>query len=172
MANAAGIAEAAVKNAQYAQKQKNAPGVVRSAGAENAINTSIADNLESGMRTDLYKPKEYKLSGGRATNTARKSNASGGGDAQSRKETEAQKKEFNWIRQALDSISRSRNKILRSVEDETNSYQDQLSALQQLLALDEQVITTNQSALDIYSRQWDEIRQKLPLHLAKLTEMH
>lgn len=92
LANAAGIAEAAVKNAQYAQKQKNAPGVVRSAGAENAINTSIADNLESGMRTDLYKPKEYKLSGGRATNTARKSNASGGGDAQSRKETEAQKK--------------------------------------------------------------------------------
>ena len=71
------------------------------------INTSIADNLESGMRTDLYKPKEYKLSGGRATNTARKSNASGGGDAQSRKETEAQKKEFNWIRQALDSISRT-----------------------------------------------------------------
>ena len=161
LANAAGIAEAAVKNAQYAQKQKNAPGVVRSAGAENAINTSIADNLESGMRTDLYKPKEYKLSGGRATNTARKSNASGGGDAQSRKETEAQKKEFNWIRQALDSISRSRDKILRSVEDETNSYQDQLSALQQLLALDEQVITTNQSALDIYSRQWDEIRQKI-----------
>ena len=161
LANAAGIAEAAVKNAQYAQKQKNAPGVVRSAGAENAINTSIADNLESGMRTDLYKPKEYKLSGGRATNAARKSNASGGGDAQSRKETEAQKKEFNWIRQALDSISRSRDKILRSVEDETNSYQDQLSALQQLLALDEQVITTNQSALDIYSRQWDEIRQKI-----------
>lgn len=160
LANAAGIAEAAVRNAKAAQGQKNASGVVRSAGAEQALNNNIVQNLDKEIKTDLYKPKEYTYSGGNATNSARKSN-SGGGGGKEKKEKEAQKKEFNWIDQALNSIARSRDKILKSIEDETNAYSDQLSELQQLLALDEQMVTTNQAAMDIYSRQWDEIRQKI-----------
>lgn len=160
LANAAGIAEAAVRNAKAAQGQKNASGVVRSAGAEQALNNNIAQNLDKEIKTDLYKPKEYTYSGGNATNSARKSN-SGGGGGKEKKEKEAQKKEFNWIDQALNSIARSRDKILKSIEDETNAYSDQLSELQQLLALDDQMVTTNQAAMDIYSRQWDEIRQKI-----------
>lgn len=69
LATAAGIAEAAIKNAKAAQNQKNAPGVARSAGAENAISESIYGNLESEIKAELYKPREYKFTGGSASIT-------------------------------------------------------------------------------------------------------
>lgn len=159
LANAAGIAEAAIRNAKSAQSQKNANGVVRSAGADNAINSSIADNLQGNIREELYKPKEYQYSGGAATNSARGANSKKGGG--SKKEKKAQEKEFDWIKTALEAIERKRQDVADIIDDENVSYQRQLALMDELLENDEEMIRINEEALDNYENQWVTIRQRI-----------
>ena len=120
LANAAGIAEAAIKNAKSAQNQKNKSGVVRSSGAENAINESIVDNLQKGMREELYKPKEYKFSGGSATNDARASN--GKGSSGGSNDIQTTEKEFNWIDRKTQHLEDKRQELIDKASSASIPY--------------------------------------------------
>ena len=77
------------------------------------------------------------------------------------KEAEKQSKEFDWIKTALDYISREREKVADVVESENVSYETQLSTVQQLIDLDNQMIATNTAALDNYKNQWEEVKEKI-----------
>lgn len=94
LANAAGIAAEAVANAKAAASQSNKGGVARSAGAENAINNSIYNNLESGIQQDInkYKYTPVQYTGGTKTNK------SGGKGSGSKKEFSD---ELNYIDRLL-----------------------------------------------------------------------
>lgn len=163
LAYAADVAGAAVRNAKAAQAQKNAPGVFRSEGAQNAIennNDRVAQSIAREIREGLYKPKKIELAGGSALNSNRAGNKGGGGSG-SKKEMEQQKKEFDWIQTALDAVDRKRQKVADIINDENTSYEKQLSLMNELLANDQESIRINKEALDNYLSQWEEIKKKI-----------
>lgn len=110
LARAAGIAEAAVKNAKAAQDKKNTSGVARSAGAENAINESIYDNLEGEIKEELYKPREYTFTGGSATNKA-KSGSGGSKDSKTKDPTI-----FDFMQNKVDNLDDTIEKLQNQVD--------------------------------------------------------
>lgn len=112
LATAAGIAEAAIKNAKAAQNQKNAPGVARSAGAENAISESIYGNLESEIKAGLYKPREYKFTGGSASNKAR-----GGGSGGSKDKTK-EPTIFDFMQNKVDKLDNT----IEQLQDQVDTF--------------------------------------------------
>lgn len=112
LATAAGIAEAAIKNAKAAQNQKNAPGVARSAGADNAISESIYSNLESEIKEELYKPREYKFTGGSATNKAR-----GGGSGGSKDKTK-EPTIFDFMQNKVDKLDNT----IEQLQDQVDTF--------------------------------------------------
>lgn len=112
LATAAGIAEAAIKNAKAAQNQKNAPGVARSAGAENAISESIYGNLESEIKAELYKPREYKFTGGSASNKAR-----GGGSGGSKDKTK-EPTIFDFMQNKVDKLDNT----IEQLQDQVDTF--------------------------------------------------
>lgn len=119
LANAAGIAEAAVKNAKAAQGQKASSGVARSAGAENAINQSIYDNLNAGIDAELYKPKEYTFSGGAASNKSRGGGGGNGGGGSSAKDTT---QEIDWLERKLDLLKKKRDDLSEKASSDSLAY--------------------------------------------------
>lgn len=75
-----------------------------------------------------------------------------GGNQEAKKQT----KEYDWIKTALEYISRERDKVADSIKDENVSYQKQLSLLQELLSWDKQLTDTNEISLNKYRSQWSD----------------
>lgn len=105
LAAAAKVAENAVKNAKAAQNAKNESGVVRSAGAENAINNSIFDNLHDEIEEELKTPWDFNYSGGKASN---KSSGSG----KSKKDPT----QFDWMERRLAIIDSQVDKLKDKID--------------------------------------------------------
>lgn len=116
LATAANIAENAVRNAKAAQNAKNTSGVARSAGAENAINNSIYENLENKIKEETtYKPIKHNFTGGSATNSGSKSggskSGSGGGGSSKEKVEKETKEYFDWIENQIKLVDKRIEKL-------------------------------------------------------------
>ena len=110
LANAADIAKGAILEAKAAQGQKNTTGVARSAGADNAISESIYSNLESEIKEELYKPREYKFTGGSASNKAR-----GGGSGGSKDKTK-EPTIFDFMQNKVDKLDNTIEQLQNQVD--------------------------------------------------------
>lgn len=110
LATAADIAKGAILDAKAAQNQKNTSGVARSAGAENALNESIYGNLENEIKAELYKPREYKFTGGSASNKAR----SGGSKGSETKEPTI----FDFMQNKVDKLDNT----IEQLQDQVDTF--------------------------------------------------
>lgn len=158
LANAAGIAEAAIKSAKSAQSQKNANGVVRSAGADNAINSSIADNLQGNIRAELYKPKEYQYSGGTDTNSARGANSKKGGGSKSTN------KDLDWIERELNLLDKKRENLEKKM---SNTYIDFLGITEEQFNYAKELLTSQASLTAEQFFELSEMAQKAGLSIGE-----
>lgn len=157
LATAAGIAEAAIKNAKAAQNQKNAPGVARSAGADNAISESIYSNLESEIKEELYKPREYKFTGGSASNKAK----SGSGGSKGSKDTS---EEINHIDRLL-SESEKRLKWYKNALEDAFTIDEKDSAIEKMVTETKYQLKQMNDVYSYYTKAASEKLAQIPVDM-------